>query len=69
MLSKLDLERLVSAQQSVDLAQQSLSDLCKAENALLAEHALASMEDIVFLNKKLQKLITITQNTTSQSHS
>ncbi len=60
MLTKQDLERLEAAQQAVDLAQQALSELYKAENVLLAEHAYESMDNLGKINQKLQRLLALT---------
>jgi predicted YcjX-like family ATPase len=59
MLSQQDKERLVKAQQSVNLAHQSILDLYKAENQLLAEHGFDMMETLVKMNQKLQRLLVV----------
>jgi len=61
MLSKNDSEQLTASQQAVDLAQQSLTELYKSENPLLAEHAFVLLESLSAVNQKLRRLITITQ--------
>jgi len=59
MLTKTDLERLEAAQQAVDLAQQALTELYKAENVLLAEHAYEYMENLGKINQRLRRLLTL----------
>lgn len=60
MLTKADIEKLESAQQAVDLAQQALKELYKAENVLLAELAYNHMENLGNINQKLRRLLTLT---------
>jgi hypothetical protein len=57
-----DREKLESAQQSVDLAQQAVATLYKAEDPLLAEHAFELLEQIAKMNQKLQRLLTVTKS-------
>lgn len=61
MLSDIDLEKLNAAQQAIDLAQQSMAELYKAEDQLLAEHALELLEPLAKMNKKLQRMLTVTK--------
>jgi hypothetical protein len=60
MITNTDKERLEAAQQAVDLAQQALTELYKAENVLLAELAYEHMENLGKINQKLRRLLTIT---------
>ena len=62
MLSQVDKEKLIAAQQSVDLAKQSLCELYKSENMLLSEHAYDLMDNISKINAKLERLIVITKS-------
>lgn len=57
-----DKEKLESAQRAVDLAQQAVATLYKAEDQLLAEHAFELLESLAKMNQKLQRLITVTQS-------
>jgi len=59
MLSNDDIEKLEAAQQAVDLAQQTMVALYKAENLLLAEHAFELLEQLAKMNQKLQRLLSI----------
>ncbi|MGI5841575.1 MAG: hypothetical protein ACOX6N_05150 [Patescibacteria group bacterium] len=60
MITNTDRERLEAAQQAVDLAQQALTEIYKAENVLLAELAYEHMENLGKINQKLRRLLTIT---------
>ena len=62
MLSPLDKKKLEAAQQSVDLARQSIGELYKAEDQLLAEHAFELLEPLTNMNQKLQRLLVVTKN-------
>lgn len=68
MLSAIDFERLTAAQQAVDLAQQSLVELYKAEDVLLAEHAYVLMENAAAINQKLRRLLSISQGASGVGH-
>ena len=61
MLKPRDKENLEKAQQAVDLAQQAIKDIIKAEDPLLAELGLEMMEHISKLNQKLQRLLVLTK--------
>lgn len=61
MLSDIDLEKLDAAQQAMDLAKQSIVDLCGAKDPLLAEHALDFLDPLTKMNQKLQRLLTVTK--------
>jgi len=61
MLSQFDKEKLEAAQQAVDLAQQSVTELYKAEDQMLAEHAFELLEPLGKMNKKLQRLLSVTK--------
>ena len=61
MLSKYDREKLEQAQQSVELACQSLADLYKAEDQLLAEHAFDMIEPLEKFERKLSRLLSVTK--------
>lgn len=56
-----DQEKLGIAIQSVELAQQSLLELYKSENMLLAEHAFDLLESMGKINQKLRRLASITK--------
>ena len=56
---KQDRERLESAQQAVDLAQESVKNLYSAEDLVLAEHAYDMMEQHGRMNQKLRRLLDI----------
>jgi hypothetical protein len=59
MLSTSDKEKLISAQQAVDLARQAVSALYQAEDQLLAEHAYDLLDPLAKIDMKLQRLITV----------
>jgi len=61
MISQFDKEKLEAAQQAVDLAQQSVTELYKAEDQMLAEHAFELLEPLGKMNKKFQRLLTVTK--------
>jgi len=61
MLTTTDAKKLAAAQQAIDIAQKALSELYKAENQLLAEHAFEQMEVVAKVNLKLQRLLTVTK--------
>ncbi len=61
MLSQFEKEKLEAAQQAVDLAQQSVTELYKAEDQMLAEHAFELLEPLGKMNKKLQRLLSVTK--------
>jgi hypothetical protein len=61
MISQFDKEKLEAAQQAVDLAQQSVTELYKAEDQMLAEHAYDIMEPLGKISKKLQRLLSVTK--------
>lgn len=67
MLDVNDTKCLFAAQQAVDLAQQSLVELYKSNDILLAEHAFTLMGTVAEVNQKLRRLITITQESNRQS--
>jgi len=54
-----DRERLESAQQAVDLAQESVKNLYSAEDLVLAEHAYDLMEQLGRMNQKLRRLLDV----------
>lgn len=56
-----DREKLESAQQAINLAQQAVATLYKAEDQLLAEHAFDLLEPLAKMNQKLQRLLTVTK--------
>lgn len=56
-----DREKLESAQQAIDLAQQAVATLYRAEDQLLAEHAFELLEPVAKMNQKLQRLLTVTK--------
>lgn len=58
-LSQFDREKLEAAQQAVDLAQQSVGELYKAEDQFLAEHAFDLLEPLAKMNQKLKRLLTL----------
>jgi len=60
-LHEKDQEKLGIAIQSVELAQQSLLELYKSENMLLAEHAFDLLESMGKINQKLRRLASITK--------
>lgn len=62
MLTTTDAKKLAAAQQAIDMAQKSLTELYKSENQLLAEHAFEHIEPIGKVNQKLQRLLTVTKN-------
>ena len=55
MLSDSDREKLKEAQQAVDLAGKSLTELYKADDQLLAEHAFELIETMAKINNKVSK--------------
>jgi len=61
MISTLDRQKLEAAQQAIDLAHQSVVELCKAEDQLLAEHAFELLEPLVKMNQKLKRLQSVTK--------
>jgi len=61
MLSNNDREKLEAAQQAVDLARQSVAELYKGEDQILAEHAFELLEPLAKMNQKLQRLLTVTK--------
>jgi len=61
MLSVLDREKLEAAQQAIDLARQSVAELYKAEDQLLAEHAFELLEPLTKMNQKLERLLSVTK--------
>jgi len=61
MLSDIDFEKLEAAQQAVDLAQQSVAELYKTEDQLLAEHAFELLEPLAKMNQKLKRLLSVTK--------
>lgn len=62
MLSPVDQEKLIAAQQSVDLAKQSLCELYKSDNVLLSEHVYELIDAVAKVNTKLERLILITKS-------
>jgi hypothetical protein len=56
-----DREKLESAQQAVELAQQAIATLYKAEDPLLAEHAFELLEPLAKMDQKLLRLLTVTK--------
>jgi len=62
MLSNKDREKLEASQQAVDLARQSIAELYKAEDQILAEHAFELLEPLAKMNQKLQRLLTVTKS-------
>jgi len=58
-LSKFDREKLEAAQQAVDLARQSVNELYKADDPILAEHAYDLLEPLTKMNQKLRRLLTL----------
>jgi hypothetical protein len=61
MLSQQDREKLEEAQQTIDLACQSLAELYKAEDQLLAEHAFDMIEPLGKMNLKLSRLLLVVE--------
>jgi len=61
MLSNFDHEKLAAAQQAVDLAQQAMAELYKAQDQILAEHAFEMLEPLGKMNQKLQRLVSVTK--------
>lgn len=57
----MDKEKLEAAQQAVDLARQSVGELYKAKDQLLAEHAFELLEPLAKMNQKLQRLLVVTK--------
>lgn len=62
MLSLMDREKLEAAQQALDLARQSVAELYKAEDQLLAEHAFDMLEPLEKMKLKLLRLLSVTQS-------
>lgn len=63
-MNKIDLRLLDEAQQSVDLAKQSIVALHKgASDMMLAEHAYDMIEAIAKIDQKLRRLLTVAQTT------
>jgi hypothetical protein len=61
MLSSKDREKLEAAQQVLDLASQSVAELYKAEDQLLAEHAYDMLEPLEKMKLKLSRLLSVTK--------
>jgi hypothetical protein len=59
MISQQDIEKLEAAQQAVELAHQTMLELYKAEDQLLAEHGFDMLESLVKMNQKLKRLLTV----------
>jgi hypothetical protein len=61
MLSQQDREKLEGAQQTLDLARQSVAELYKAEDQLLVEHAFDMLEPLEKMELKLLRLLSVNQ--------
>jgi hypothetical protein len=61
MLSPMDREKLEAAQQAVNLARQSVAELYKVENQLLAEHAFELLEPLSKMEQKLERLLIVSK--------
>ncbi|AFR42849.1 hypothetical protein GeomeDRAFT_2933 [Geobacter metallireducens RCH3] len=54
-----DREKLEAAQQALDLSRQSVTELYKADDMILVEHAYDLLQPLVKMEQKLFRLLTV----------
>lgn len=58
---QIDRAKLIAAKKAVEHARQSLSELYKAEDPILAEHAYELLEPLAKMEQKLDRLLIISK--------